>query len=371
VRILILNWRCPRNPRAGGAELLTHEVAKRLVAGGDEVEWFSATYPGAEPVEDLDGIRLVRAGHQWTVHWRAFRHYHGKLQGRFDAVIDQVNTVPFFTPLWAGIPSFMFIHQLAREVWWYEIPFPLNAVGFAAEPWYLRIYRRTPVLTVSPSTEKDLRSLGFSGPISIIPAGLEPITSQRLTKEDSPTFAYVGRLSPSKRVADVIKAFALFRVRSSGQLWIAGNGSARHVRYLLSLINRLGLTEDVHFVGRISNEEKHSLMARAHALVLASAREGWGLVVTEANACGTPAVVYDVPGLRESVRDGETGIVVEPCPRALAEGMDRLCGDEKEYARLATNARMWSSTFSYDATTEAVKQAVSGPPNIGLQQVPT
>jgi len=328
-------------------------------------------FRGARKDEEIDGVRFVRAGHQWTVHWHAFRRYRGRLRGRFDAVIDQVNTMPFFTPIWADIPNFMFIHQLAREVWWYESPFPLNAVGFAAEPWYLRIYRRTPVLTVSQSTEKDLRRLGFSGSVNIIPAGLEPITLPRLTKESRPTFAFVGRLSPSKRVDDVIKAFSLFRARSSGQLWIAGNGAPKYVRYLLNLSNRLGVAQDVHFLGRISNEDKHSLMARAHALVLASAREGWGLVVTEANACGTPAVVYDVPGLRDSVRHGETGIVVEPCPTALADGMHRLCVDKREYAGLATRARAWSSTFSYEATTDAIKQVVAGTPNRDSQHVTT
>ena len=163
MRILILNWRCPRNPRAGGAEIVTHEIARRLVAWGHQVEWFSATFPGAANEEILDGIRILRSGRQWTVHWRAFRRYHRRLRGNFDAVIDEVNTVPFFTPLWAEIPRFMFIHQLAREVWWYESRFPVSGIGYLAEPLYLRLYRRSPVLTVSPSTREDLRSLGFVG----------------------------------------------------------------------------------------------------------------------------------------------------------------------------------------------------------------
>jgi glycosyltransferase involved in cell wall biosynthesis len=254
----------------------------------------------------------------------------------------------------------MFIHQLAREVWWYESPFPVNALGYLSEPWYLRIYRGTPVLTVSRSTERDLRLLGFTGPITIIPEGLEEVTPPQVTKEMVPTFLYIGRLSPSKRVADVIKAFSFFRHESFGKLWIAGDGPATYIRYLYSLAMRIGVSGDIQFLGKVSDEGKYSLMARAHALLLASAREGWGLVVTEANACGTPAVVYDVPGLRDSVRHGETGIVVRPSPKALAEGMIRLCGDRKEYGRLATTARVWSSTFSYDATTDAFKRAIDG-----------
>src|SRR5438309_1221353 len=165
MRILILNWRCPKNPRSGGAELFTHEVAKRLVALGDEVEWFSASFRGASAEEDLDGVQIVRAGSQWTVHLHAFRRYRRRLKSRFDIVIDEVNTIPFFTPLWADVPVVMLIFQLAREVWWYESGFPVNALGFLAEAHYLRAYRNVPVITVSASTKGDLRSLGFRGEI--------------------------------------------------------------------------------------------------------------------------------------------------------------------------------------------------------------
>ncbi|TMD30497.1 MAG: glycosyltransferase family 4 protein, partial [Chloroflexi bacterium] len=134
LRILILNWRCPTNPQAGGAEFVTFEIARRLVQFGNSVEWFSATFPGAPSEETLEGVHIVRGGRQWTVHWSAFRHYRGNTSKNFDVVVDEVNTIPFFTPLWAGIPVVMLIHQLAREVWWYEAPFPLNTVGFLAEP---------------------------------------------------------------------------------------------------------------------------------------------------------------------------------------------------------------------------------------------
>src|SRR5207249_5279204 len=117
-----------------GAEFHTHEVAKRLVAAGHTVEWFAASFPGASSREMLDGIEIVRGGQQWTVHVRAFTRYRRRLRGRFDLVIDQINTIPFFTPLWAGIPVFVMIWQLAREVWWYESRFPISPFGFAMEP---------------------------------------------------------------------------------------------------------------------------------------------------------------------------------------------------------------------------------------------
>jgi glycosyltransferase involved in cell wall biosynthesis len=354
LRILILNWRDIRHPRSGGAEFFTHEVARRLVRDGDQVEWFSAAYPGAGSEETIDGVRVLRRGRQWTVHAHAARHYRGHLCGQFDVVVDEVNTIPFFAPVWADIPVCMLIHQLAREVWWYESPFPLNALGYAVEPLYLRPYRKIPVLTVSASTSKDLRRLGFVGRIITIPEGIEPVGQLAERKSTVPTFLYVGRLSPSKRVEVIIRAFAGFRKQSgAAQLWIVGEGPSR--QELERLTNRLGVQGEVCFLGHLSREEKHWRMSSAHAVLMASAREGWGLVVSEANACGTPAIVYDVPGLRDSVRDGETGLVVEPRPDALQAAMVRLLQDNDLYDRLVAEAKRWSSSFDFDATTAIVR----------------
>jgi glycosyltransferase involved in cell wall biosynthesis len=354
LRILILNWRCPTNPHAGGAEAFTFEVARRLVERGDSVEWFSASFDGAKTHETVDGIHIVRAGTRWSVHWNAFRRYRTTLSQRFDVVIDQVNTVPFFTPLWARIPTVMLIHQLAREVWWYESPFPLSLLGFVTEPLYLQVYRNRPILTVSPSTKADLIGLGFKGSVTIVPEGLEALSVVTEARSDAPTFLYVGRLAPSKRVSHVLKAFALFRLtHPHAQLRVIGEGSPRYVKRLRRLAAQLDLIGDANFLGRIPAREKHLEMARAHALILASAREGWGLVVTEANSYGTPAIAYDVPGLRDSIRHLETGLLVRPTPRSLADAMSKLWNDPTLFGRLSAAARSFSATFTFDRTTRA------------------
>jgi glycosyltransferase involved in cell wall biosynthesis len=327
---------------------------------GHTVEWFSASFPGAAAEENLDGIRLVRAGRQWTVHWRAFQRYRGRLRGRFDVVIDEVNTMPFFTPFWAGIPTYMLIFQLAREVWWYESPFPLSAVGFAVEPIYLLGYRHTPVFTISRSTEQDLRNLGFKGPITLIPIGIEEVAPASHQKADTSTFLYVGRLAPSKRIGHMVRALAYFRkATGTGTLWLVGSGSARYQLSLTKLARRLNVEDKVVFLGRVSSQEKFRLMAEAHALLMTSVREGWGLVVTEANACGTPAVVYDVPGLRDSVCNGRTGLVVVPRPDRLAEAMIRINADPELYATLSDEGRRWSTTFSFDKAASLVSKALA------------
>ncbi len=295
------------------------------------------------------------------MHWSAFRHYQGKLAGNFDVVVDEINTIPFFTPLWADIPVVAFIHQLAREVWWYESPFPLSALGFFAEPLYLRAYRRVPAITVSESTKLDLTNLGFVGPMTVLPEGLEPLTVSSVTRPAHPTFLYAGRLAPSKRVSDVIRAFAAFDKSSDrGELRLLGDGRPEYIRALHKLARDLGVSERVRFLGRISRERKHMEMAGAHMLLLASAREGWGLVVIEANAFGTPAVAYDVPGLRDSIRHEKTGLLVRPSPEALAGSMIRLWSDSSLYERLATGAKAWSVTFSFENTAIVFRHAISG-----------
>lgn len=359
LRILILNWRCPTNPRAGGAEAFTFEVARRLVEKGDTVEWFSAKYPGAPDEEVLHGVRLIRAGRQWTVHWAAFRRYRRRLRETFDVVVDEVNTIPFFTPLWSDVPTVMLIHQLAREVWWYESPFPVNALGFMAEPFYLACYRRVPVLTVSPSTKRDLERLGFTGAITLVPEGIEPTAKMPEVKPAEPTFLYVGRLAPSKRIDHILRAFGRFRTMTgTGTLRLVGAGPDRHVESLKRLAERLGISSHVMFTGRVTMSDKQAMMGQAHALLMTSVREGWGLVVTEAGAHGTPAIVYDVPGLRDSVRDESTGLVVQPFPKNLSDAMLRITRDTALHSRLSAESRRWSETFTFAKTTEVVHETL-------------
>jgi glycosyltransferase involved in cell wall biosynthesis len=360
MRILILNWRDPKNPRAGGAETFTFEVARRLVEAGDYVEWFSATFPGAASEEEIEGIRVVRRGRQWTVHWQAFGNYRNSHSKRFDVVIDEVNTMPFFTPLWCDKPKGMLVFQLAREVWWYESPFPFNALGYAAEPQYLKLYRKTPVLTISESTEKDLRHLGFTGPITVLPIGIEPISGQAEHKWSVPTFLFVGRLVPSKQVPDILRAFSLFHHEvGDGRLWLIGDGKASHIRQLKRQAASLSAADKIEFCGRVSAAEKAQRMSAAHMLLMASVREGWGLAISEAAALGTPSVVYDAPGLRDAVKDWETGRVVPPSPDELAKAMVELWNDQTVYLRIAAAAKESVKRLSFDVTASLFREAIA------------
>lgn len=335
------------------------------------MEWFSASFPGSLAKEDLDGVSIIRSGSQRTVHLRAYFRYRRMCSERFDIVVDEVNTIPFLTPLWAGIPSLLLIYQLAREVWWYESPFPVNLIGYILEPLYLRIYRRIPVLTISESTASDLRALGFRSKITVFPIGVEPVGEAALRDGSCPTFVYVGRLTPSKRVHDIIEAFALFRCsQREGELLLLGDGSSGYLSRLRRLARRRNLADSVQFLGRVSVEDKHRRMSRATALLMASVREGWGLVVTEANACGTPAIVYNVPGLRDSVRNGITGLVVCPSPESMAAGMVSIAEDKELRGRLGAEAQRWSREFAFQNSASVAYASLNETVNQnGLHQI--
>jgi len=342
-----MNWRCVRHPSAGGAERLTQEVATRWVAQGHQVTLFTATYPGCLRQEIIDGVRIVRAGGKYSVYMRAFQYYTSEARENFDVVIDEINTIPFFAPLYVKQPVVSVIYQLAREFWLLEVPAPFSWVGYVIEPWYLRIYRNVPTVTISESGRQDMVKLGFRN-VSMIPVGIsfEPLQSISKT-EDDPTILYIGRLERAKRPCDAIRAFDIIKNRlPNAKLWIIGDGPIRG-----QLEDLAG--QDVQFFGKVSDSEKLELMSRSHVLLVPYVREGWGLVVTEANACGTPAIGYNVPGLKDSIRDGETGLLTpENTPEALAKLTLELLQDNKLHHRLAQAALEWSREFNWDKTAE-------------------
>src|SRR3990167_1095837 len=140
MKILLLNWRDIKNPKAGGAELVTHKILEYLVQQGHQTTLFTASFPGALDYEVINGVFVERAGNRWTVHLHAFLRYWSKYKGKFDLVIDEINTIPFFTPLYIKEKKLCYINQLAREVWFYESKFPLSWIGYFLEPIYLRLY---------------------------------------------------------------------------------------------------------------------------------------------------------------------------------------------------------------------------------------
>ncbi len=367
MKILILNWRDRKNPKAGGAEVVTEEIAARWVGWGHQVTLFTASFPGALPEENINGVQIIRRGSQASVHWQAFRYYRKHWRGYFDVVIDEINTIPFFTPLYVknGERNFSYFNQLCREIWFYEapVPKPLAVLGYILEPLYLRPYRKLPALTISDSTKQDLNKLKIWD-VQVFPMATELLPFDTLSvKAETARFIFVGRQVPSKRVHDIIKAIALVKPNYPEiKLDIVGAGDDKYLDQLKKQVAMLGLKEQVIFHGRVSQTTKHQMMQAANAILVTSVREGWGLIVTEANMLGTPAIVYNVPGLRDSVRPNETGLIATTNqPESLAAAMQIFLADPLLQHRLTLAAWKWSQEFSWNLSARVALRSISQP----------
>ena len=322
MRILILNWKDLTHPSAGGAEVLTEQVARELVARGHHVTLFCAAVAGKPEREHVAGVEIVRRGSRIGVYRASRGFWEDEGEGRFDVVVDEINTRPFLTPRWIrGTPIVALIHQLAREIWFYETPFPVAAMGrYVLEPWWLRAYRDVPALTVSASSARSLEQYHGWRNLTVIPEGHTPHPVPELPKEAQPTVVFLGRLVAMKRPEDAIAAFRLVRGElPSAQLWVIGDGP------LFPRLRR-ETVPGAEFLGRIGGDELVERLARAHVHVATAVREGWGLNVSEAALCGTPSIGYATPGLVDSV-PASGGMLVEPRPEALARALtDFLAG---------------------------------------------
>lgn len=364
MKILVLSWRYVDHPRAGGADVLTHEVLKRLVARGHVVCCFTAAHPGASREGMIDGVRIIRQGRPWTVHFHAWRWLRKNIN-EWDRVVDQVNTIPFFTPWYVPSGKRRFhINQLARGYWWRQtsgVWRVLAPLGYGLEPWTIRRYRNTRGFAISSSTKGDLVQLGIPrANIGLIPMAITTPALPRLARKPGPpwTLITVGRLTPAKYVEETVRAFERVRRRlPQARLWIVGTGDRRYRAKLDRLIAKRGIG-GVTFHDRVSDARRQHLLRQSHLLVFTSHREGWGLVVSEAGAAGTPAVGYDVPGVRDSIGDPH---LLSPAGdhRDLADRAVVLLRDRRAYGRARQKAWQRARSLSYDRTTDAFLEAIT------------
>ncbi|WP_210587749.1 glycosyltransferase family 4 protein [Streptomyces sp. GESEQ-35] len=360
--ILFLNWRDPSHPQAGGAEAYCYEIAGRFSDAGAHVTLVAARHPGSPSRASSDGISIVRAGGTFGVYPVAaahlLRHRHA-----YDAVVDFQNGIPFFAPLftprWTAVVCV--IHHVHQHQFDLRFHWPMNALGRLLEKQISRlVYRRRPVVVVSPSTREGMRrDLGFDNPIHIVPNGSPQARPGSVRRSDTPAITVVSRLMPQKRVDLLIRAVPeLRRRRPDIHVDICGDGD--ELPRLRALAADLGVEDIVDFHGRVSEERKRELLGHAWLTVAPSIAEGWGLTVIEANVMGTPALAYDVPGLRDAVQPDRSGWLLRP-------GTDLACGlahalDELDRPaareRMARRCRAWAAEFSWDDSAERLARVV-------------
>jgi glycosyltransferase involved in cell wall biosynthesis len=356
--VLVLNERDIRHPRAGGAEVHCFEVCRRLVARGDRVTLFATRFAGAPAEETVDGVRVFRFGNPFTYYARVpWAYAHLRRRDTVDVVVEDLNKFPYFARLWVREPVVVFVHHLWGSTAFRQVAAPIALAVVAAEWLVKRLYRDIPVIAVSPSTREELLAAGLrTEDVHLVPNGIdhERYRPGGDGPESPPLVFSLGRVEPYKNVERVAEAVAgLPDVR----LVIAGRGTA--FAALERRVAELALGDRVELLGFVSEDEKIRLLREAWVHVVASDKEGWGITVIEAAACGTPTVASAVPGLRDAVRDGETGLLVPPGDvAALREAIDRVCRDTELRRRLAAAGRDWASRFTWDAAAGVITRII-------------
>jgi len=361
VKVLLVNWNDRENPHAGGAEIHLHEIFGRLAGGRHEIDLVTSGWPGAAPRAELDGMRVERHGGRHSFALLARPAVRALLGARpYDVLVEDINKLPLYLCRLTAIPFCAIVPHLFGTTAFLEAHWMTAAIVWAAELPLPRLYRRAAFHAISESTRDDLVRRGVPCErIEVIYPGVnaawycpDAATPEALR----PTFLYVGRLRRYKGVEIALRALAA-ACRSGADLAldIAGQGDDRP--RLERLAGALGVADRTRFLGFVPAEEKRRLMRQAWAVVLPSPKEGWGISNVEAGACGTPALASDSPGLRESVRHGETGFLVPhgDVP-ALAARMLELARDPGLVARLGAAARVFAAGLSWEraaAATEA------------------
>ncbi len=366
MRICAVNWQDLDNPLGGGAETHLHEILERLVAMGHEVVLLCGGWPGCSPRGLRNGVEIHRVGTRTSFAVLAHRYWERELKVRaFDVLYEDINKTPLYTPRWGARQVVAVVPHLFGGAAFQELsPLLATAVWLAERPipWF---YRTVPFQAISQSTADDLVARGLRPElVTVIQPGVSTdyYTPDQSRRAKVPTFAYLGRLKKYKGVDLVIRAFAQM-TRPDAILEIAGAGDYRP--QLEGLVRSLDLGQRVRFLGFVSEAEKLDLLRRSWAVALASPKEGWGLTNVEAEACGTPVVASDSPGIRESVRHGETGVLVRHGDvAAFAAALGRMAASPTLVEEMGVRARAFAETFTWDRCareTEAHLLRVSNP----------
>lgn len=340
MKILILNRRDISNPASGGAETYTHEIARGLTEKhGCQVVVFASRFKGSPSAEIIEGVRYIRKGNEVTVHLWGFLH---ALRNRkkFDGIVDEFNGIGFLTFLLPN--SILLIHQLYKEYWTTELGL-LGKLPFLLEPLILKLYKSKKAVTVSNSTKEDLEHLGFRNVGIVMNAVRHVSIDASIKKNNEPTLIFLGRLKSTKRPEDAIEIFRKVKERIPAvRLWIVGRGPEEG---RLKQIAR-GLA-DITFWGWADDEKKMLLLRQAHLLLVPSVREGFGINVIEAASVGTPAIGYKVHGLKDSIRHGETGYLVDSTEDAASKIVD-LLHNNASYEKMSDNCLYYSKEFNWN-----------------------
>jgi glycosyltransferase involved in cell wall biosynthesis len=342
--ILFVAWRDLANRRAGGSEVLVDRLAEGMASRGDRVTLLAGGQVDTRPYQ------VIKNGGSYTQFLRSAAAY--RLDRRLrdcDLIVEVCNGMPFFVPMWSRRPTVCLVNHVHTDLWAVRLPRPLAAVGRYTESTLMPLaHRNNLFLTVSASTAAALAEIGVSEDrIRMVTNGVEQ--PQPLTpRSPEPLFLALGRLTDYKRIDLLLRVWERVRHVVGGQLVIAGDGPER------ARIEALA-GPGVVMKGRVSEDEKHRLLCSAWILLHPAMIEGWGIVINEAAIRGTPGIGFDVPGLRDSVVDGETGVLVRS-EGQFASAWASLALDHRTREALGRAARERVLRLHWSAAVEGFAQ---------------
>lgn len=364
-RVHLLSWRDLEDVEAGGSEVHAAEVARHWAAAGLEVTWRSSFASGHPTTTRRDGYRVIRRAGRYLVFPRAAAAELTGRHGPSDALLEIWNGMPFFSPVWYRGPRAVMLHHVHAEMWQMVLGDDNPMLARLGDTIERRLapplYRRSRIITPSESARDEIVSLLHipARQIDVVHNGLGRAFRVGGSKSPQPSIVAVGRLVPVKRHDLLIRAAAVAR-RSVPDLTLTIVGEGYERERLYAVIAELGAEPWVRLVGRVSEEDLVPLYQEAWVAASASAREGWGLSLTEAAACGTPAVASRIAGHSDAVHDGVSGLLVPSRADDLGAALARVLQDDALRSRLRAGALERASTLSWETTALGIMRTLAG-----------
>jgi len=339
----------------GGGSIVLHEHAKRWVAAGHRVRVVASRRArGEPPEEEFDGVEIERRGSLATsipVMWKAYRDH----ATWADVAVENLLSFPLYSPLWVRHPLVVFSYHLMGGWHFRASGFLKGAVGFALEAGLGPSYRKASFVVDSVLHQQQLIQRGVD-PANVVVAypGVDTTTFVPGEKSETPLISFVGSFRDGrKRVDHLVKAFFTLRAEFPElRLVIAGYGGDRE-KAIYELVKK---EEGIQFLGTIDELTKRSLYQKSWVFVNPSLMEGFSMTAIEANACGTPVVAYEIPGL-ETIVHGHNGLLAERGnPRSLVQQLRILLADRELRTRMGERAVEHARQFSWE---KAATQSLS------------
>jgi glycosyltransferase involved in cell wall biosynthesis len=358
-RIHLLAWRDLDDVEAGGSEVHAAEVARHWAEAGIDVVMRTSYAQGHPPRAVRDGYQVIRKAGRYLVFPRAAASEAAHRYGRRDGLVEIWNGMPFFSPLWASGPRIVFLHHIHADMWKMVLPPNLARLGDTLERRVApRLYRGSRMVTLSPSSKAEMLEVGFRDElVEIVPPGVDRQFRPGGERSATPLVVGVGRLVPVKRFDRLIRAVVAARRSAPDlELKLVGTGPDRHD--LEVLVEELDAGSFVHFAGRVSDEELVRTYQSAWMVASSSVREGWGMTLTEAAACGTPAVATRIAGHVDALAEGRSGLLADD-DADLARHLARVATDHALRERLSAGALEHAATFTWANTSTRILEVLA------------